>query len=188
MDLGVLGPQEPASSSPPRCSQQHLHLSPGLSSAKMPGPAKPAVPVRHPCDRPPFPAVAPGRPGPSPRARAGSGWVGGGLRQENRVPQLLPHPPDCPTARPVLLTPAPSIVLPPWARGGAPLPPGDGTSSLALGPPKPAPPTSVLSFLLLCSIHSFSDSYRAALLGQALCQALGIQWRTEAENAFWGAQ
>lgn len=53
LDTGVLGPQGPASSSPPRCSQQHPHLSPGLSSAEMPGPAKPAVPVPHPCDLPP---------------------------------------------------------------------------------------------------------------------------------------
>ena len=60
------------------------HLSPGLSSAEMPGPAKPAVPVGHPRDPlptfTPFPKMAPGRPGPSSRERMVSRWMEGRLK------------------------------------------------------------------------------------------------------------
>lgn len=95
--MGVLGPQAPASSRPPRCSQQHPCLSPGLSSAKMPGPAKPAVPVRHPCDTPPPPCSGFRKTWAQPEGRAVSRWVGGGLRLENRMDRVMLHPPACPT-------------------------------------------------------------------------------------------
>lgn len=87
-------------SCPPGHSQQHLPLSPGLFSAKMPGPAKPAVPVGHPRTPPhhtttttilPLPCSGSREAGPSPRARAVSRRVEGMLRLENRMPQLLPH-------------------------------------------------------------------------------------------------
>lgn len=67
----------------------------------MPGPAKPAVPVGHPCETPPstlsLPSrpVALGRPGPAPREV--SRWAEGGFKWGNRRPNhcFICPPPAC---------------------------------------------------------------------------------------------
>lgn len=185
LDMGSLGPQAPASSGPPRCSQQHPCLSPGLSSAKMPGPAKPAVPVRPPGDSPPPPPCSGSwKTWAQPEGRAVSRWVGGGLRQENRMDRVMLHPPARPTcpAHPCSFHHPPALgqgrhlhillgmALPLWPRV----------------PPNLLYQTSPLSFLLRCSIRSLGNSYRvptrAPIVGQELCQALRMRRRTEAES------
>ena len=143
-------------------SQQHPHPSLGLYSAKRPEPDKPAVLAGHPHD--PLPLRC-------SKAMAVSRWVSRWVS-----PGISPGDQDS-TGAPffcllpallVQLIPDPSII-PPWATGV-------GTSSLASVSPQTCstehPSCPSCSF---CSIHSFSNSYRAPVLCQTLSQALGIQ-------------
>lgn len=111
-------------------------------------------------------------PAPGGGQRVG-GWMGGRL-QENKMPQLPPHPPP---ARLALFSlplhlPAPGkgrhlhfllrMTLPLWPSVPQILP----------------HQTRLLPFLLVCSVHSFAKSYGAPVLCQVLFQALGTSSKT----------